>query len=153
MSSRLQELNPRATINVLSHCSVSAYVHYSMVIFSNMDCDSLAEIQFSSFTIPFFAVYGNGAYSYIIYLNIFDFTLLRLNKEQLQARNPDSTLWRLRSQPIVHSPVAIAAILGGFMTEFIVSSLSGEDKMDSVFELDGFSMNGTMYSFLYVCVL
>ena len=147
MSRRLQELNPRATINILTHCSVSDYMHYSVVLFSNVNCDSLAEIHFSSFTIPFFVVYGNGAYSYIIYLNKFDPTLLRLDKEQLQARNPDSTLWRLRSQPLVHSPVAIAAVLGGFMTGFIVSFLSGEDKMDSVFEFDGFSMNGTMYSF------
>ena len=147
MSRYLRDLNPRATVSILTQCSEADYEHYSVVIFSNMDFDLMAELNVSSCTTPLFAVYGNGAYSYILNLNRLDPTLLKLDKEQLQTRYPNSSLWRLRSQPLVHSPVAIAAVLGGFVTEFIVSCLSGEDKMESVFEFDGFSLNGTMLSF------
>lgn len=147
MRGRLQELNPRATIKILTHCSLSDYSHYSMVILSNVDWDSLPEIYSYPLSIPIFTVYGNGAYSYILYLNKLNANILMWDEEHLRSLNPDSTLWRLRSQPLVHSPVAVAAVIGGFMAEFVVSCLSGEDKVDSVFEFDGFSMNGTMYSF------
>lgn len=156
MRERLQELNPRATITTVSPMDI-LHSTYSLAVVSNPDMTTLTTICSSPLHIPVFAVFGDGAYSYILNLNHLSSRLpelLTIERAQIQALNPESSLWKLLShlsQPLVHSPVAIAAVISGFMAKFVVSYLSGEDCVDNVFEFDGFSMNGTLYHFSLVC--
>ena len=118
---------------------------------------TLTTICSSPLDTPTFAVFGDGAYSYILNLNRLASrlpSLITMECSQVQALNPESSLWRLLShlsQPLTHSPVAIVAVIGGFMAKFVVSYLSGDDCVDNVFEFDGFSMNGTIYHFSSLC--
>lgn len=75
---------------------------------------------------------------------------LTLPPDEMKVVQKGSSLWRLFSHlstPLVHTPVAIAAVVGGFMTKFVVSSLTDNDQLNNVFEFDGFAMNGTVYTF------
>ena len=150
---RLQELNPRATLKAIDQCSPEDYSNYSLVVLSNPDLSLLSSVCSLSLTTPVFAIFGDGPYTYIINLTSLGSklpTYLTLPPEELKAVQKGSSLWRLFSHlsaPLVHTPVAIAAVVGGFMTKFVVSCLTENDQLNNVFEFDGFAMNGTVYTF------
>ena len=130
---------------------------FSLVIVSNPDLSTLSTICSSPLHIPVFAVFGDGAHAYILNLNRLASRLphlLTMDRAQLQALNPESSLWMLLShlpQHLTHSPVAVAAVIGGFVAKFVVDCLSDNDSVDNVFEFDSFSMNGTVYHFSLAC--
>ena len=103
--------------------------------------------------VPVFAIFGDGPYTYILNLTQMGSklpTYLTMTADEVKAIYHDSSFWRLLShlsQPLVHSPVAIAAVVGGFMTKFVVGCLTGNEKLETVFEFDGFSMNGTVFNY------
>ena len=154
MKSRLQSLNPRATIDCVPFQSIQSLSQYPYIIACNPTLSQLNRLFSLRSSNAILCVWSTDLWGMILNLSYFpSFTpcvgvMHRVDALLKCTSSSESALCSLQnalqnaSIP-TPSPITLQAIIGGLLSQVLVSIVTGEKQLQCALEFDAQSLNGT----------
>ncbi|KAK8821847.1 hypothetical protein WA556_002292, partial [Blastocystis sp. ATCC 50177/Nand II] len=145
---RLQALNPRATIQSISVQSIQSFQQHPFVVCCNPTLDELKWLYSVPMWGSLLCVWSTAEWGVILNLSYFSsvdsFLSCGEPKDSIVSFLKEALKTKAIPSP---SPISIQAIIGGLLSQVLVSVVTGQEELKCALEFDACTLNGTQFEY------